>query len=159
MINPTQRQHIWMARNVQLRDYRLMGNTTTDAECPEGLFMPDISNVSHAVKPPETMPVGCRSVTGLVGGAAAGQTQVIRLEWTWEAAHLPDVTFDLVLRVLQPKVLSGSIGCTGADERGASGPRRVGTPARRAPARAQHPPASPTPRTHAGRSAPRRRTL
>lgn len=109
-INPTKRHHTLLARNVQLRDYLLMGSPSTDAECPEGLSMQDMSYISHAVKPPATMPEVCRSVNGLIGGAEAGQTQVIRLEWTWDAVHRPDATFNLVLRVLGPKFVGGGGG-------------------------------------------------
>lgn len=72
--------------------------------------MQDMSYIFHAVKPPATMPEGCRSEDGLIGGAEAGQTQVIRLEWTLDAVHRPDATFTFVMRALGPNFVGGGGG-------------------------------------------------
>lgn len=81
MINPTELQYVLMARIVHLRDHLVTGNPATDLECPEALLLMDMAYISHAVELPAALPVGCRTELGLVGGAAAGQTQVTR--WGW----------------------------------------------------------------------------
>lgn len=109
MINPKAREWTWVVRNVRIRAKLIMGHPAVDLDCPPGLTVEDIAAIGLAVQATRTLPVGCRAVIGAVTTSAGGEseTEIVKLEWTWSSAHLSDATFDMVLRVLQTRMLAG----------------------------------------------------
>lgn len=140
MINPKAREWTWVARNLRIRSSLMMGSPANNLACPKGLTVTDIGNIGLAVQATRILPVGCRAVMGAVTGTAedVGATEIVKLEWTWSSAHVSEATFDMVLRVLQTRMLAGKSMLPGAelpdgpvtDSPGAGGARPPALPAR-----------------------------
>lgn len=121
MLNPTGRQWMWVARNVRLRSFLLLGSPRGATACPAGMTDADVAAVRHSVTllldKAEALPLGCKALRREGPGAPADQTMIVDgLEWSWDRLHERDSFFDFVLSCLGRKHLSGVCEAAGGEE-------------------------------------------
>lgn len=119
MLSMISRQCCWLARNIRLRSFIVLGCPRIVLPCPNGLTAADVGSLRASVKPllsrQMEFPLGCKAhIVHIVGSTTNIGSRMV-LDWTWDRMHSSEPAFDYLLGAFfQSKFLAGQ--CEAAAE-------------------------------------------
>lgn len=120
VLNPDNKQWTWLARNVRLRSSLILGSPTTVAQCAPGMRIVDVTSVKESLaelsSSSASLPIGCKVLRSAVSGSPTGEFTIDKIEWSWESVHVVDSAFEVVLRCLLARFVSGVSETAAADD-------------------------------------------